>query len=262
MKLCRLLFIMMTFFYVSASFGNISETNTKLSKVSELSWIEYTIIIVVGIIVASVAAVFILTYIANKKRERRDRMDSDKSHGQKNDKPRTKNEIKKIPELERKIEELEDEKRKLEEENASLIENVKKLNIELQEHYKKQKVVSVSVNSATVEPVSNLKNQEKKVDDISNIRYLTVLEGPLVEAGPEHVVYYKAWKKGGVIYFEFVNNDRTKKAINNRTSIIDPFCEKVESSKSPDDSEKVITITPGLLDNDYSVIEKARIEYK
>ena len=92
--------------------------------------------------------------------------------------------------------------------------------------------------------------------------YLTPLEGPLVEAGPEHAVYYRAWRKDGKFYFEFVNNDRTKKAINNRTSIIEPFCEKVESSKSPDDSEMIATITPGLLNDDYTVIDKAKIEYK
>ena len=90
---------------------------------------------------------------------------------------------------------------------------------------------------------------------------LTVLEGPLVEAGPEHAVYYKAWREGSRLLFEFVNNDRTKKAINNRTSIIEPFCEKVETSKSPDDSERIKTCEPGVLNEDYSIRVKAKIEY-
>ena len=111
-------------------------------------------------------------------------------------------------------------------------------------------------------------NKPNKKEDIEKYThefdfiYLTPLEGPLVEAGPEHAVYYRAWRKDGKFYFEFVNNDRTKKAINNRTSIIEPFCEKVESSKSPDDSEMIATITPGLLNDDYTVIDKAKIEYK
>ena len=122
----------------------------------------------------------------------------------------------------------------------------------------KEKIIIQNGN----EKRSNNKDETEKYINESDFIYLTPLEGPLVEAGPEHVVYYKAWKKDGKIYFEFVNNDRTKKAINNRTSIIEPFCEKVESSKSPDASEMIATITPGLLNDDYTIIDKAKIEYK
>ena len=91
---------------------------------------------------------------------------------------------------------------------------------------------------------------------------LTVVNGNLIKAESEQTTYYRMWCEGGEILFEFVNNDRTRKAINNRTIIIEPFCIKLEDSKSPDTSEMIETITPGILNDDYSLRKKAEIIYK
>lgn len=91
---------------------------------------------------------------------------------------------------------------------------------------------------------------------------LTVLNGILKKAEPDQIVYYRSWEKNGKLLYEFVNNERTRKAINNRSVIIEPFCIKREDSKSPDASEEIETIDPGILNEDYSIIKKAVIIYK
>ena len=90
---------------------------------------------------------------------------------------------------------------------------------------------------------------------------LAVINGCLVKEESEQT-YYRAWRENGPILFEFVNNDRTRKAINNRTIIVEPFCIKLESSRSPDVSEKIETKTPGILNDDYTLRKKAEIIYK
>ena len=96
----------------------------------------------------------------------------------------------------------------------------------------------------------------------SNYYELAVINGNLVKAESEQTTYYRAWRENGQILFEFVNNDRTRKAINNRTIIIEPFCIKLEQSKSPDVSEEIETITPGILNDDYTLRKKVEIIYK
>ena len=94
-----------------------------------------------------------------------------------------------------------------------------------------------------------------------NFIELAVINGSLVKEESEQT-YYRAWRENGQIMFEFVNNDRTRKAINNRTIIIEPFCIKQESSKSPDVSKEIETKTPGILNDDYTLRKKAEIIYK
>ena len=99
-------------------------------------------------------------------------------------------------------------------------------------------------------------------NSLSGYSELTVLNGRLVKAESEHTVYYRSWRKKNKMFFEFVNNDRTRKAINNRTIIIEPFCIKQDDSKSPDLSEEIETKVPGILNEDYSIFKKAEIIYK
>ena len=106
------------------------------------------------------------------------------------------------------------------------------------------------------------KNSSKTFVGHSNYYELAVINGNLVEAESEQTTYYRAWRENGQILFEFVNNDRTRKAINNRTIIIEPFCIKLEYSKSPDVSVEIETITPGFLNDDYTLRKKAEIIYK
>ena len=91
---------------------------------------------------------------------------------------------------------------------------------------------------------------------------ITVKKGIFVEADSCDAIYYKSWTEKGKKYFEFVNNDRTKKAINNRSILIEPFCIKMEESISPDEADMIETKKPGILSDDYTVIEKAKIIYK
>lgn len=99
------------------------------------------------------------------------------------------------------------------------------------------------------------------LDGKLNLIELAVINGCLVKEESEQT-YYRAWKENGQMLFEFVNNDRTRKAINNRTIIVEPFCIKLESSKSPDASEEIETKTPGILNDDFTLRKKAEIIYK
>lgn len=91
---------------------------------------------------------------------------------------------------------------------------------------------------------------------------ITVKNGLFVEADSCDAIYYKAWIEEGKMLFEFVNNERTKKAINNRSILIEPFCFKMDNSISPDEADMIETKEPGILSDDYTVEEKAKIIYK
>lgn len=155
-----------------------------------------------------------------------------------------------IEELNIKIKSLEDKVETLENENDYLHKYV--------ENYKRG---SSSISKKEIDKVGTQISDSSPKEIINSVN-LTVIEGPLVEAGPEHAVYYKAWREKGVLYFVFDINENTKRAINNRTSIIEPFCEKSVSSKSPEESESVLCKEPGILYDDYSVKKKVQIEYK
>lgn len=218
---------------------------------------EYWFLVIIGMIsillFAAVLVIILLNWLENRKSNKNERQTpsaQDKKMEIFELKQKLKVKDDEIKSLNKKIIDLQKEKDDLEKKLTLLC---KKENVKSKERLKTQ-------NRNENKP--NKKEDIEKYTHEFDFIYLTPLEGPLVEAGPEHAVYYRAWRKDGKFYFEFVNNDRTKKAINNRTSIIEPFCEKVESSKSPDDSEMIATITPGLLNDDYTVIDKAKIEYK
>ena len=252
MKLFKFLIVTISLLYSRVCLADIAN-NTITGKV-EYGWIEYALMFLAVALLASIAAIFFQGHKESKKNSTNKTVN--KSVNRTHDYEINKRSNKKNSEnnLSDKNKQLEDEIKKLQDEN----EDLRKTN-QLLENYRKKTATQPVVPEES--RANDGREETNKLKTTNNI-YLTVLEGPLVEAAPEHAVYYKAWKNKGNIYFEFVNNDRTKKAINNRTSIIDPFCDKVESSKSPDNSEMVSTITPGLLNDDYSVLEKAKIEYK
>lgn len=132
------------------------------------------------------------------------------------------------------------------------------------------KTDSLNVSNEREEQQKDKTDKNDKVDTTSrnqsegqsvNVE-LTVKNGNLVKVESNDTVYYCSWKRKGKLYFKFVNNDRTRKAINNRTVIIDPFCIKQEGSKSPDLSEEIETVVPGQLNDDYTILKKAEIIYK
>lgn len=103
---------------------------------------------------------------------------------------------------------------------------------------------------------------KKTVQDKGNVIQLSIQSGgKLKQAEIGDIVYYKAWEDNGKLYFVFVNSERTLKAINNRTTIIEPFCDNVGSVKSPDNADSIEIVQEGVLSSDFQVLEKVRIKY-
>lgn len=223
---------------------------------------EYWFLVIIGVVsillFAAVLVIMLLHWLENRKSNNNDQQSSSaqdkKALFELKQELKEKKEV--IESLNEQIDDLQNDKKDLQ----NVIDDLEKRLSFLKKENEKSKEEIKSQNRSEIR--LNIKEESERYSQDYGFIYLTVLEGPLVEARPEHAVYYKAWREKGKLLFEFVNNDRTKKAINNRTSIIEPFCEKVESSKSPDDSEMITTISPGLLNDDYTVRDKAKIEYK
>lgn len=170
---------------------------------------------------------------------------------------------KEIEKREKKIKVLEKQLNEKDNVIASLRSQIKELN-------KSSSRSSMPSNSSNKQEEDN--NEKTGVADNNrnsnplvrqyNFIELAVINGSLVKAESEQTTYYRSWRENEQIMFEFVNNDRTRKAINNRTVIIEPFCIKLESSKSPDNSEEIETKTPGILNDDFTLKKKAEIIYK
>jgi hypothetical protein len=89
---------------------------------------------------------------------------------------------------------------------------------------------------------------------------LTVTDGNLTIASTSQVSYYRAWEIDGDMFYEFYS-DKTAKAINNRSVIIEPFCEKDPASIPADKASHIETTLFGLLNKDYSVKTKTIIKF-
>lgn len=180
----------------------------------------------------------------------------------------------------KKNKELQDDNQKLRNKISELEQQLSQKNTDIRQLNKEKtrledriKLMSRSTNEQANEDSGNKQNIgdersnvkiENKIPVVSQTDYndLTVLNGNLVKAEYEHTIYYHSWRSDGKLLYEFVNNERTRKAINNRTIIIEPFCIKQESSKSPDVSEEIETMVPGILNEDYTIAKKAEIIYK
>lgn len=103
------------------------------------------------------------------------------------------------------------------------------------------------------------KNTEKPQNP--EYKYLTVTNGKLTVTSVDQVYYYRAWSKNGNYYFEFFSN-KTAKAINNRSVIIEPFCDKTSSSITPDQASSVESCQPGTLNSDFTLNTKTKIRFK
>lgn len=109
--------------------------------------------------------------------------------------------------------------------------------------------------------LDSLAKQKKPKEKVRNYQLLTVYNKALEIADEYQTIYYQMWDDDGKFYFEFVNNERTPMAINNRSFIIEPFCDIDESSRTPDESKRIETKKPGLLNTDLSLNKKAVIKY-
>jgi hypothetical protein len=109
--------------------------------------------------------------------------------------------------------------------------------------------------------VSRQEEVQKDVrpEDVEYIA-LTVTDGNLTIASTSQVSYYRAWEVGDDIFYEFFS-DKTAKAINNRSVIIEPFCEKDSASIPADKASHIETTLYGFLNKDYSVKTKTIIKF-
>lgn len=89
---------------------------------------------------------------------------------------------------------------------------------------------------------------------------LTVTDGNLTVASTSQVSYYRAWEIDDDIFYEFYS-DKTAKAINNRSVIIEPFCEKDPDSIPADKASHLETTFYGFLNKDYSIKTKTIIKF-
>lgn len=233
------------------------------------------ILIQIGVIVI-VIIIFVCIYIAIRKRKIviiddtkwKGNVDVQISHVS-SEKPTkfTKKQLKRVDEYEEKV-------KNLEKKNSELKKKVKDLTNQLEVLRKDIRTIqeqdtksspNASENPSQSRSISNKRKGNKEISHPIAISYerLTIgSDGNLIHCEDGYPVYYRAWKERERIKFEFVNSDRTKKAINNRSTFIEPFCNKTEKSKFPDESDFIETITPGILNDDYTVKEKAVIRYK
>lgn len=182
----------------------------------------------------------------------------------------TKKQLKRVEKYEEKVDDLEKRNSELEKKVKELTNQLEVLRKEIRAIQEKEKDTKPLPNaSGNPSPLSSSDANKKKTNKINGrsivISYerLTIGgDGNLTHCEEGYPVYYRAWKERDIIKFEFVNSDRTKKAINNRSTFIEPFCNKIEDSKLPDESDLIDTITPGILNDDYTVKEKAVIRYK
>lgn len=216
-------------------------------------------------ILVCVALIYIDSYRQNKKNEINE-------NGRRTPLPEEKREkVRNIQDIKKENVDLKNELDEKKKEIEKKDDKIKLLNEELLRLRKESLNKSSSTSNSdsgnsdgNKEQESDQRGESEPIISDKNSIYndMTVANGSLVKAESEQTTYYRTWCEGGEILFEFVNNDRTRKAINNRTIIIEPFCIKLEYSKSPDSSEMVETITPGILNEDYSLRKKAEIIYK
>lgn len=92
---------------------------------------------------------------------------------------------------------------------------------------------------------------------------LAVSDGKLVQCNPGQTPYYHCWKYEGKLYYKFNYEDaKAAKAINNRSVIIDPFCQKDNKSIPVDNATAFITLEYGEMDSSYNIIHKSLIKFQ
>jgi len=180
----------------------------------------------------------------------------------------TKKQLKRVEKYEEKVDNLEKKNSELEKKVKELTNQLEALRKDIRIVQERDTKSSPSASKNSSPEFCDISNKRKANNEnshpiaISYERLTLGGDGNLVLCEEGYPVYYRAWKERERIKFEFVNSDRTKKAINNRSTFIEPFCNKTEESKFPDESDFIETITPGILNDDYTVKEKAVIRYK
>lgn len=91
---------------------------------------------------------------------------------------------------------------------------------------------------------------------------LKISDEHLVEAMVNQQSYYRKWEFKGKYYYEFFcDSTKIGKAINNKSVIVEPFCEKDTASTSYDNAKSIETVHFGEIGADNAIIKKAIIKY-
>lgn len=117
--------------------------------------------------------------------------------------------------------------------------------------------------SQTISNTEKIKEEKNTtIDKSKDYIWLKVIDGGklTISQSPDTAIY-RAWENEGELFFEF-SCLRTGKAINNRTSVIEPFCDIEDSAIDPDSAKEVIVKKFGKLAKDLSLIQKIIIQYK
>lgn len=97
----------------------------------------------------------------------------------------------------------------------------------------------------------------------ASFTYYTVSDAKLVAVSPGQAYYYRAWSQDGKQYYQFYcESGRISKAINNHSSVLDPFCTKTDDSAEYDFASEVITDECGQLDVDGKISKKTIIKFR
>lgn len=106
--------------------------------------------------------------------------------------------------------------------------------------------------------------QIKELNPPSDVSYsyLRVFNGKLMDAVPNKASYYRKWTFKGVVYYEFFcDATLVEKAINNKSALVEPYCDKHSSSIPYDSARSIKTVEFGILNSDNSIIKKTIIKY-
>lgn len=92
---------------------------------------------------------------------------------------------------------------------------------------------------------------------------LAVSGGHLVPCAIGQTPYYRCWEYEGTLYFEFYcDASKTPKALNNRSVILDPFCQKDNDSVSVDSAKTLTTLEYGVMDSNCNIISKSLVKFE
>ena len=221
----------------------------------------------VGLVIQVVIDLFIIIYIVKKSCAKSIKPETDPSKQNKRKQTSsqvgiTKKEYNKIVgdmnDFDNDIESLGKRIKNLELKHNKLSKEVDELEYLIKVSFKETETVASPSKS-----VENRKANTKEIKKSPEKNYinLTIRDSRLVKAEGYDQTYYRTWVEDGKFYFEFVEPERIQKVINNRFTIIEPFCDNSSDSNLPDESAQICVIQPGELNSEYNVIKKVIIKY-
>lgn len=104
-----------------------------------------------------------------------------------------------------------------------------------------------------------------RISKPENVTYINlgVSDGKLVPCSVGQTSYYRYWEYEGRFFYEFFcEPSKVAKAVNNRSVIIDPFCQKDSDSVAVDESKSMTINEFGELDGNLNIISKSIISYQ